>query len=397
MNTMATIYFRKNGKRGLWWVKFYHPLDARCHRASLGTSDESAAKKILRRLEAEIELRRPELTPMPASLNEILGQGVLGKQTSNPESIITPLSHLKSATVIEALRSYYSFIKAENDSHHAAGKLSIVRAFFGSAVVEEATGESCRTISPAFFKNKTLDGLTPVVLADFVSTREIEDSTRKHYRQVFHHFIEKMIDLSLFVPSNPLRPNPAAALPTYQNKNEVISFLSDADIGKQVKALATEPMIQLGVEIMIHAGLRREEMTGLRSEDISTDRKFLKVAKYIDQRTQKPRKLKTGWRDVPVPLVLRERLIKHLEKHDNYWLLPGWNNARWTADNFSKTLAALNKKAGLSWTCNEYRHTYATNLAKNGASLFKIAKLMGNSHQIVEKHYAQYILLPEAD
>ena len=108
MKTMATIYFRKNRESGLWWVKFYHPLDARCHRASLGTSDESAAKKILRRLEAEIELRRPELTLLPSSLNEILGQGVLGKE-SNPESIIiTPLAHLKPATVIEALRSYYS-------------------------------------------------------------------------------------------------------------------------------------------------------------------------------------------------------------------------------------------------------------------------------------------------
>jgi integrase len=391
MKYMATIYFRKNGDRGLWWVKFYHPLDARCHRTSLGTPDESAAKKILRRLEAEIEMRRPELAPLPASLSEILGPNKR-MRTAESADLETLPSPEKSATVINALRAYYTFIKADNDSHHAAGKLSILRAFFGSSVVEEATGESCRTISPPVYKGKTLDGLTPLVLQDFVSSRKIEDSTRKHYRQVFHHFIEKMIDLSLYVPSNHLRPNPAAALPTYQNKNEVITFLSDGDIEAQVKALSSEPMIQLGVEIMIHAGLRREEVAGLRTEDISPDRRFIKVAKYIDPRTQKPRKLKTGWRDVPIVPILKERLLKHLEGHDNYWLLPGWNKERWTADNFSKTLSSLNKSAGLSWTCNEFRHTYATRLAKDGASLFKIAKLMGNSHQIVERYYAQFIL-----
>jgi integrase len=302
----------------------------------------------------------------------------------------------KSTTVLNALRSYCSFIDAENDLHHVAGKLSILRAFFGSAVVEEATGKPCRNVTPAYYRATTLDDITPVLLQGFLDSRKIGNKTKKDYRQVFHHLIEKLIDFGLFVPSNPLRPNPAAALPSYENKNAVITFLTDSDIEKQAKALSAEPMIQLGVEIMIYAGLRREEMAGLRSEDISADRRYLKVAKYIDPRTQKPRKLKTGWRNVPIPPLLRERLIKHLEGHENYWLLPGWNNERWTADNFSKTLASLNKNSGISWTCNEYRHTYATNLAKNGASLFKIAKLMGNSHQIVERYYAQFIL-PEAE
>jgi len=88
----------------------------------------------------------------------------------------------------------------------------------------------------------------------------------------------------------------------------------------------------------------------LRTEDISPEAKTIKVAKYIDPRTNEPRKLKTGWRDVPVVPVLRERLLKYLDGHEGFWLLPGWNDERWTADHFSKSLAALNKKASLAWT-----------------------------------------------
>jgi len=44
---------------------------------------------------------------------------------------------------------------------------------------------------------------------------------------------------------------------------------------------------------------------------------------------------------------LRERLAAHLANHANFWLLPAWNDERWSADHFSKTLAELNKAAGI--------------------------------------------------
>jgi len=387
---MATIYFRANGEAGVWWTKFYHPRTFRCLRASLGTADPHEARRMLGRLEAEIVLRKPEIAEaeLPEKILDAIGPGPASPLTVTEAVHINPVS----ASVIDAIAAYYRHICADNDSHHAANKLSILRAFFGSATVESATCTACREVTLPYFKGKTIDGITPVLLQQFLSAKEVSDKTRKHYRQVFHHFFEKMIDFSLFVPSNPLRPNPAAALPHYEDKNEVIIFLNEDEITAQLAALESDQKIHLAVEIMIHAGLRREEVLGLRTEDISPEAKTIKVAKYIDPRTNEPRKLKTGWRDVPVVPVLRERLLKYLDGHEGFWLLPGWNDERWTADHFSKSLAGLNKNVGLTWTCNEYRHTYATHLAKSGASLFKIAKLMGNSHQIVERHYAQFVL-----
>jgi hypothetical protein len=43
---------------------------------------------------------------------------------------------------------------------------------------------------------------------------------------------------------------------------------------------------------------------------------------------------------------------------------------------------------GLRWTFLDYRHTYGSQLAMKGVSIFKIAKLMGNSARVAEKHYA---------
>lgn len=393
---MATIYFRGKKDAGIWWTKFYHPLTAQALRLSLGTADESEARLMQRRLEAELDLMRPEIAAvqLPERVRQSLGVvGTAPKMLGGPHPAAPsspPL--LAPQTVKAALRAYHQFIAAGNDDHHVDGKLSILRALFGSACVEEATGAACRNFSKAYYLDDTFDSFTPVMLQEFVASRPVSDTTRKHYRQVLHHFFEKLIDFELFRPSNPLRPNPAASLPHYGDKNAVISFLTEQDVLVQRQALAGNKVIQLAVDIMIEAGLRREEVLGLRTEDISPDRRFLKIARYIDPRTTKPRKLKTGWRDVPVAETLQARLLTHLADHENFWLLPGWNNERWSADHFSKTLAELNTSAHIHWTCNEFRHTYATKLAKGGASLFKIAKLMGNSHQIVEKHYAQFVL-----
>ena len=379
---------------GVWWVKGYHPITAIPFCKSLGTANKKEAERILHRLELEIEYRRPNLAPLPPFLLKELGpipSHCLPAVISPQEQPVTS-PPAKSTTVVAALRSYYAHIIADNDRHHVAGKLSILRAFFGSSAVEEATSESCRKITPAYYKTNTLEDFTPLFLQEFMASREISNTTRKHYREVFHHFIEKMMDLSLYVPPNPTRPNPAASLPSYQSKNEVIIFLSENEISIQLAALSSEPIIQLAVEIMIHAGLRREEVAGLRTQDILDDCKIIEVAKYLDPRTQKARKLKTGSRKVPIVPMLRERIQQHLERHQNYWLLPGWNGERWTGDHFSKTLARLNRNAGLTWTCNEFRHTYATRMAAKGASLFTIANLMGNGHEIVWRHYAQFIL-----
>jgi len=45
------------------------------------------------------------------------------------------------------------------------------------------------------------------------------------------------------------------------------------------------------------------------------------------------------------------------------------------------------------WSCLDFRHTFGSQLAQKGESLYKILELMGNSPEICRKHYAA--LIPE--
>lgn len=51
------------------------------------------------------------------------------------------------------------------------------------------------------------------------------------------------------------------------------------------------------------------------------------------------------------------------------------------------------KKAGLQWTCLDFRHTFGPQLAMKGEKLYKISALMGNSPEICRRHYA--VMIPE--
>jgi integrase len=70
------------------------------------------------------------------------------------------------------------------------------------------------------------------------------------------------------------------------------------------------------------------------------------------------------------------------------WHFPSPTGSRYDVDNFSQALRAANQKAGLPWTCLIYRHTFGSQLAMKGESLYKIATLMGTSQEICRNHYA---------
>ena len=55
---------------------------------------------------------------------------------------------------------------------------------------------------------------------------------------------------------------------------------------------------------------------------------------------------------------------------------------------------AANDKAKLPWGCLDFRHTFGSQLAMKGESLYKISAIMGNSPEICRRHYAA--LIPEA-
>ncbi len=99
-------------------------------------------------------------------------------------------------------------------------------------------------------------------------------------------------------------------------------------------------------------------------------------------------------RTVPISSTLRHYLDEYLATvKPKTWLFVSPDGCRWDPDNFSAHLRDMNKKAGLEWSCLDFRHTFGSHLAMKGESLYKISKIMGNSPQVCEKPYAH--LMPE--
>lgn len=61
---------------------------------------------------------------------------------------------------------------------------------------------------------------------------------------------------------------------------------------------------------------------------------------------------------------------------------------QWDPDGFSHRLRDINRSLGLPWSALDYRHTFGSQLAMKGESLYKISELMGNSPEICRRHYA---------
>lgn len=57
-------------------------------------------------------------------------------------------------------------------------------------------------------------------------------------------------------------------------------------------------------------------------------------------------------------------------------------------DNSSADLRNANAAASLKWGCLDRRHTFGSQLAQAGVSLYKISQLMGNSPDTCRRHYA---------
>lgn len=191
--------------------------------------------------------------------------------------------------------------------------------------------------------------------------------------------------------------NPAAAVARYREHASEIVFLTLPQVDAQLTALNGSQKMQTMVATLIFAGLRREELLQLTHDDIDLTagrNGTIRIrAKTIDGEFWQP-KTKSN-RSVPVSSRLRPYLDQWLSSHPaGKWFFPSSNGSRWDADNFSSDLRLLQSRVLLPWTCLHFRHTFGSQLAMAGQSLFKIATLMGNSEAIVRRHYAA--LLPES-
>jgi integrase len=384
---MASLYLRRNQ----YWIKFRLPAVNEPCRLSLATRDMARARLMRQKVELMVALLTPELSgiqlpealrilvlpPFPAAQGpDNLGAGEPLAVASDPES----------PSIEMVLAEFLEHIRSENSAPHVANKLTHLRRFFGARRLGLIHSDE-----KGVFHWRFLCEVTAAAVRKLIDSLPVGKKTKRHYRETFHGLLEFAMKHSFYEPTNFRYPNPMSALPSYHEKNSPIIFLDREAVTRLLDLLRPYSTVRMAVALMIYAGLRRAEMLWLTRQSLSDGLKYLSIVNKRDEEKDLDSSLKTGERSVPILPELKLLLEEYLPTLRGNWLVPSPTGRLWIGENFGDKHREILRSNGLNHTCLHYRHTFATDRAREGWSLFRISKAMGNSVAVCERYYAAFI------
>lgn len=399
---MASIYNRSDSQD--YWLACYPEPGSRLVRASLGTNDRLQAECIRNKIELLIKLNSLRDVELPAVLAAKLGVDGLRPQGSEGTVAGGAVEKKPSAgdsdQIRKAVKAYLTRSAGSNVSHALADKVSRLRQFFGSALVNEldprppAAGKRAGSTIAPWYDQDTLAGITPDLIIEFLLERNYGRTSKRHFREMFHGLFRVAMVNGIYVPTNPYAPNPAAEMPTYKGKDGPIIFLGENDSARQYDALAGHQELQFGCRLMIEQGFRLHEIFAIKREHVAQDLSHIRLIMPLPRDSGVSPRLKTGERTVTVRAEFRPILEAYLKTCTTAHLVATPSGNAWNSDGFGKLLREVNRSAGLHWTSQDFRHTFATRRIAEGWNLKTLSDEMGTSIVMLMEHYAGYIAPP---
>jgi integrase len=374
---MASLIQRPDSP--IYYIQFM--AGTRARRVSTGTALLQVAKEKLRQFESA--QARGEQLP-------------LASKTPAPEMIGAYVRHIRSVKTAKSAQTDIYYLR--DLFGPVCDELKITSRKLTAKKRPRKDGEDRRR-KMAVLDATYLEQVTTAQISSFISaqvqSRGLAPKTANRYREILSTFFNwAMTQRGVRMPGD---KNPAAAVLRYKEQAPEIRFLTLKQIDEQLESVAENVQMQAMVAMLIYAGIRREEILWLTHDDLDLAVAPFGVirvrAKTVEGESWEPKTKRN--RAVPVSSRLRFYLDKwQLKSECGKWLFPSPQGKRWDPDNFSADLRAANQTAALSWGCLDFRHTFGSQLAMKGESLYKISQLMGNSPEICRRHYAA--LLPES-
>lgn len=310
-------------------------------------------------------------------------------------------SRLELPFIIE---EFCKHLKARSPQKAHKNDMSRLRSFFGPICESLQLGRLGGTSKKSFpdkyadahVKATLLEEVSGEMINRFISARLQEEKwspkSANSMREILHRLFNFAIKHHGFRSRDRRYPNPAAAVERIREPAPEIRFLTLTQIDLQLEVLQDRPHLHALVATYIYAGLRREEAFWLTRDDVDLVRRMIRVrAKTIDGEHWQPKTKRN--RAIPIGETLLAILKEYQPAGDGLWFFPSPQGKRWHPDNFSQDLSKINAAHSLDWTCLDFRHTFGSQLAQKGESLYKISTMMGNSPTICQRHYAA--LIPE--
>jgi len=320
---MATLY-----KRGqVWYIDFRYK--GKRYQRSLKTKNKQAARLIL----ADFEIK--------------IAKGRMGILEAEPLELE------------ELAEKYLAYCRANRYARHTI-----------------STYKSRARAILAFFANSQISQITPERIEQFKAQRttQITAVGVNSELNLLRAMIRKAIQWDY------LKENPFATVKPLRTDKKQIRFLSREEIVRLKDAAEnyTEyPPIKAMVLVMLYTGLRIGEVRALTWNDIDLANGLLYVQPK-DEHSVKSRKPRT------VPISHPELLdaLKALPRGDSPYL---FSLRRAQCFTHFKRVA---RRAGLAWvTPHTLRHTFASYLAMQGASMRSIQELLGHASLVTTQQY----------
>lgn len=174
--------------------------------------------------------------------------------------------------------------------------------------------------------------------------------------------------------------NPCKRVERAPEKNQVVRFLSDAECERLLQACrgSSWPRLYALVLMAITTGARRGELLGLTWADVDLERG---IAHINTTKNDHPRALPL------VPAVVAELRRFHCERPEAC-VFPARSRISVPRAFESSWRSALAGAKIKRFRFHDLRHTCASYLAQNGASLLEIADVMGHRQLAMVKRYA---------
>lgn len=248
----------------------------------------------------------------------------------------------------------------------------------------------------SFLNSKAAKGITPQDIESFL--KYIKERSQSPAKNTNANVARKLSTLRSFfkylVLHDVITIDPTQKVEGVRVKNKTSEFLSEEETKAFIRSIETTatPYYKARdlaiVQVLLNTGIRLKELIGLRLDDINLEQKRMVV-------TRKGGNEQTIFLNDVAIQALHEYLNVRIQSESPYVFLSKRNSPTQRGFGISSSeiyriIKKYMKRAGINKKrvgVHSLRHTFASNLQKNGVHIVKIQKLLGHKNITTTQRY----------